>query len=62
MLAGLDACQSPGDKAAIPVAARKIVVGKSHPSVRRFVVSNLHRRLSGLPRIGLISEDDATYK
>jgi hypothetical protein len=33
VLAGLDACQSPGDKAAILVAAHKIVVGKLYHSV-----------------------------
>ena len=33
VLAGLDACRSPGDKAAILVAAHKIVVGKLYHSV-----------------------------
>ena len=33
VLAGLDACHSPGDKAAILVAAHKIVVGKLYHSV-----------------------------
>lgn len=32
VLAGLDSCQSPGEKAAILVAAHKIVVGKFCPS------------------------------
>ena len=43
VLAGLDACQSPGDKAAILVAAHKIVVGKLYHSVTIIIVSNLHR-------------------
>ena len=33
VLAGLDACHSPGDKAAILVAAHKIVVGKLYHTV-----------------------------
>lgn len=43
VLSGLNACQSPGDKAAILVAAHKIVVGELYHSVRRFVISNLLR-------------------
>ncbi|KAF8799213.1 hypothetical protein BYT27DRAFT_7149988 [Phlegmacium glaucopus] len=46
MLTGLDACQSPGDKAAMLVAAHKLVVDG----------------LSKLPPIRLISENDAKYE
>jgi hypothetical protein len=63
VLTGLDACQSPGDKAAILVAAHKIVVGKlyiiqSDDSLSLTYIDGL----SGLPPIRLISENDATYK
>jgi hypothetical protein len=63
VLAGLDACRSPGDKAAILVAAHQIVVGELYHSVSDDSLFLTYiDGLSGLPPIRLISENDATYK